>query len=264
MTTPEEITPVSTGEITGSESPGINPAWNEVLEVLPASLHSLVTPHFQKWDQSAQSRIEEVNTKFKDYESYSPLVEHGITMDQVHQAINLLSEINNNPRSIYDALDETFKYSQAQVDPNAVVPEAAGTVPDPNQYQVPPELQEQVNLLSQLVLSEQQAKAAQAEDAKLDRELGAALEKFPDVEMNKVTEDFVLAQMMTKNLTAEQAVQSFVDFRASVSPQPFAPRILSASGGGVPTQGIDPKTLSRSDTQSLVAQLLMQNKRQQG
>lgn len=252
MSTPEEITSVSdTGEITGSESPGINPAWNEVLEVLPSQFHTLVTPHFQKWDQAAQGRIEEVNGKFKDYEAYSPLVEHGVNMEQVQQALLLAQEINTNPRAIYDALDNAYNYSGQPGEVTTVAEPEAQT------SNIPPELQEQVNLLTQHILNQEEQRVSAQTEAALDKELNALAEKFPDVELSKPVENFILSTMYTKEISAEAAMKEFMDLRATITPAPFAPRVLGGSGGGVPSsQQIDPKTLSSKDRVALVADML--------
>jgi hypothetical protein len=255
MATPIEP-PVSelTTEI---ETPNVNPAWNDVLSVLPSEFHSQVTPHFQKWDQSANSRIEELNGQIKEWESYNPLREHGITIDQVTDGLRIMQELNTNPKAIWEALNEQFAQSvqqQAQ-DPTLGTPPVAEQF-DLSKLPEYQQMQEQLNVVSQLMIQEQQAKFNAAEDAKLDIALSTALQKFPDVEMTPQTENFVLSQMEHKNMSAEQAVQAFVDFRNSLSPAPFAPKVLSANGGGVPSQAINTRNLSDSETKNLVIQYL--------
>jgi hypothetical protein len=258
MGTPAEpIVPESTTE----ETPGINPAWAEALSSIPAEFHNQLTPHFQKWDQSAQGRIEELNSKLTGFEAYSPLVEHGIGIDQISDGLRIMQELNSNPKSIWDALTEAYGFTKEQVQAIAEGqnPTEVGTPPntglDLSQLPEYRTMKEQLDLVSQLMVQEQQNKANALEDAKLDKALGDALAKFPDVEMSPTTENFILSQMEHKGKTAEQAVQDFVDFRNSLSPQPFAPKIVG-SGGGVPSQAINASQLNDKDTKALIVQML--------
>lgn len=256
MTSPLEPVVSDPNAGTGDLNPsGPNPAWNEVLSVIPAEYHGQITPHFQKWDQSAQSKIEEMNTKFKEYESYNPLLEHGINIDQVTQALLLNQEINTNPRAVYDALNQAYNFANGVVTPVADL--NAPNVGDPTQQQIANDprydiLSQQLDTVSQIIIQQEQAKAAAAADSALDQELTAAFGKFPDLKVDDNSEAFILTQM-SRGMNTDQAVQSFVDFRNSLSPQPFAPSVMGSSGGGVPSNQIDPTKLSRQETRSLVA-----------
>src|SRR5687768_4365671 len=102
----------------GDNTPGPNPAWNDVLSVLPEQFHQVVTPHFQKWDQEAQSRIESINSQLKQFENYKPFAEHGITSDEIEQGLRLMYEINNNPQNVYNALNNAYNFGQQQQNPS--------------------------------------------------------------------------------------------------------------------------------------------------
>lgn len=245
-----------TGEITNPSDSGINPAWNEALTGIPEQFHNSLTPHFQKWDSEAQGKITELNGKVKSFEPYSPLIEHGITMEQVQQALLLNNEINTNPRAIYDALVQAYNFTNEAAkapDPNNPDPNAQTNEAWKSEYE---KMQQQMDLVSQIILTDQQAKEAAMADQKLDTELNAAMQKFPNVEFNKQTENYILSQMHSRGLSAEQAFQEFVDFRNSLQPAPVSPMVIRANGGGVPSQQIDPTQLSRQDTRNLVAQML--------
>jgi hypothetical protein len=250
--------PIVSGQ---DDTTGINPAWNEALSGIPEAFHQQLTPHFQKWDQSANSRIEELNGQLKNWEPYGALTEHGITMDQVTDGLRIMQELNQNPKAIYDALTEHYGWGSNPA--QAADPNNIGTPPvaeqTPFDLKSTPEynqLQEQLNLVSQLMVQEQQAKQHAAEDAKLNNEINSALEKFSDVQLTPDVENFILSQMEHKGKTADQAFQSFVDFRNSLQPAPFAPNVLSANGGGVPSQAINTRNLSDADTKALIVQML--------
>lgn len=240
--------------------PGPNPAWNDVLSVLPEQFHQVVTPHFQKWDQAAQSRIEQANSQLKQFEDYKPFVEHGINRQEIEQGLRLMWEINNNPENVYKALAEAYKFGQGTPVAN---PNVDGDEDDDDDtpYGIDPEitnkLSQQESMLqavAQIVLNDAQAKEAAAADKALDDEISAVKEKFKDIELD---EDYILTKMLN-GASAEEAAASYQQLVQKFAPKPFAPNILGATGGGsgVPSQAIDPTKLSGKETRNLVAQML--------
>lgn len=239
-------------------SPGQNPAWNDVLGVIPEQFHSVITPHFQKWDQSAQERIEKANQTAAQYEPYKAFIEHGIDPEELQNGLRLMYEINNDPQKVWSALGEAYNLAKDAGNNTAEEPDDDDDS-DPAQpnYQDPrfDQLQQGIELVSQIVLKEQQDKANAQADAELDRELKSLKEKHGDYD-----ENYVLA-LMRNGATGEEAVQAFTEMRNSLlqnNPRPFAPTVMGNSGGGsgVPSQAIDPKTLTSKGTRDLVAQML--------
>lgn len=263
MATP--IEPTGSEEVQGETSeevnnaPGLNPAWEPVLGVLPEQFHEVVTPHFQKWDQEAQNRIESVNSQLKQFEAYKPFVEHGITPDEVEQGLRLMYEINNNPQSVYQALADAYKFGQQETPPVAKTDDNAEE--ESILAQLPPDVLEKLNqhdnllqAVSQIVLNDANAKQAAQADKELADELDALKEKIGDYD-----ERYVLT-MMQSGMSAEEAGQAFVNLKQSLTPQPFAPNTLGAASGsggvGIPSNAIDPTSLSGKDTRDLVVQML--------
>lgn len=243
-----------TEDPTPDSSPGQNPAWNDVLSVIPEQFHSVVTPHFQKWDQSAQSQIEKANSSAAQYEPYKAFIEHGIDPGELENGLRLMYEINNNPQNVWNALGKAYGLSVEAGNAEEDDEEESDST---QQFQDPRfgELQQGIELVSQIILNEQQEKQNAAEDAKLEAELSALKEKHGDYD-----ENYVMA-MMLNGSTAEEAVQAFTDLRNNLlqnNPRPFAPHVMGNSGGGsgVPSQAIDPTKLSGKDTRNLVAQML--------
>lgn len=252
MATPIEPTGDVQGiEPTGDNSPGHNPAWDEVLSLLPEQFHSVVTPAFQKWDQSAQSRIEAANAELKQFEAYKPYVEHGINSDELEQGLRLLYEINNNPQNVYQALQNSYNFGQ-----QSETPETPEGEENPLNN-LPPEIIEQLQnhegmlqAVSQIVLNDAQAKQDAAADNALDKELNDLKTAHGEYD-----EDYVLAKMQL-GMSGEDAVKSYQALVQRITPQPFAPTLLGSSGGnGVPSSAIDPTKLSSKETRNLVAQM---------
>jgi len=239
----------------GDNTPGPNPAWNDVLSVLPEQFHQVVTPHFQKWDDSANQRIESVNSQLKEFESYKPFAEHGITSDEIEQGLRLMYEINNNPQNVYNALQNAYNFNQQQAAAN----EETETDED-NPAGLPPEVMEKLSqhdgllqAVSQIVLNDAKAKQDAQADVALETELSQLKEAHGEYD-----EDYVLTKMMS-GMSGEDAVKSYQALVQSLAPKPFAPNVLgnsSGSGAGLPSNAIDPTKLSGKDTRNLVAQML--------
>lgn len=265
MATPIEGGEVQGNEPTGSETPGPNPAWNDVLSVLPEQFHQVVTPHFQKWDDAANSRIETVNSQLKDFEDFKPFVEHGINAQEIEQGLRLMWEINNNPENVFNALKDAYKFGEQVISPVANTSGDAGDEENPLNN-LPPEVLEKLNAqegilqaVSQIVLNDAKAKQDAAADAELENELSQLKEKFGEYD-----EDYVMTKMLS-GFSGEDAVKSYQALVQSLSPKPFAPQVFgnsSGTGTGLPSQAIDPTKLSGKDTRSLVAQMLEQAARQ--
>lgn len=253
-------TPIEPEEVQGTvsdqdNSPGPNPAWNDVLSVLPEQFHPVVTPHFSKWDSAAQQKIEAANNSLKEFEAYKPFVEHGISSDELEQGIRLMYEINTNPQNVYKALADAYNFDQANAASeveDGEEDEATAVAEDPRYNQ----LQQGLELVSKIVLNDAKAKQDAQMDAELNNELSSLTEKYGEYDM-----DYVLTKMLN-GLSGEDAVQAY---QKLVTPKPFAPTILgnSAGGSGLPSNAIDPTKLSGKETRNLVAEMLAAAKNRQ-
>lgn len=245
-------------EATGPETPGVNPAWNDLLSTIPEDIHEQVTPVLQKWDQSVQKKIEDANKALAEWEPYKPLREHGIDMGLVQEGLQLHHTLMNSPLEIYRALRDSYDFSDE---------ESEEEEPEEPSANIPKEFQQTQAMTRQLaewVLQQEESKKNAAEDAKLDSALNAAKQKYGDFD-----EAYVLSQMANKDLDVDAAVEQYQQFVQGIlqaNPRPFAPRIMggSASGSGYPTQQqINPTKLNREDTKKLVAQYMEAAAREQ-
>jgi hypothetical protein len=249
------------GEVQGgevSDAPGPNPAWNDVLSVIPPEYHQQVTPHFQQWDQAAQTRIESVNNQFKDYQ---PFVENGISPQDLEQGLQLMYQINSNPQGVYNALAEAYGFAAQQANSNS---QAADGEEEVDGYQDPrydeiaalqQRQQEGLDLIAQTLLQQEQAKLDAQAEAEIDSELNALKKQHPGI-----SEEFALS-LMVNGFDANQVGERWAAMTQGIlqqNPRPFAPNVLGSNGGGtgLPSQAIDPKKLSGQQTRSLVEQMV--------
>lgn len=257
-------TPIEDGQVQGTEtgdtgesSPGLNPAWGEALSAIPEQFHSVLTPHFQQWDQAAQKRIEDVNGQLKAFEGYKDFVDNGLTAEELAQGYQLLYELNQNPQAVYKALGEAYGFSTAVETPEGEETEEDET--EDSQNFLDPrvdQLQQNLDLVAQTILQQEEKKIADAADAKLDAEIEALKQKYPNFD-----ERYVLS-LVANGATMEEAAQSYEQLAQQIlnqNPRPFAPQVMGNSGGGgagLPSQAIDPRTLGDKDRRALVAQMV--------
>ncbi|GHF92097.1 hypothetical protein [Streptomyces griseosporeus] len=251
-------TPIEGGEVQGTEptgesSPGLNPAWGEALSAIPEQFHGYLTPHFEKWDQSAQQRIESVNQQLSQFEPFKPLVENGIGYQDVEQGLQLMYQINTNPQAVYNALREAYGFDPVN-EPEASEEEEEE---NPQTFQDPrvDQLQGYLDVVAQTIVQQQEREAAAKADAELEAELNALSKKYPNFD-----ERYVLS-LVANGATMEEAAEAYsalVDNVLQQNPRPFAPQVMGTSGGGtgLPSQAIDPRQLTGKDTRNLVVQML--------
>lgn len=251
-------TPIEPGEVQGGDenTPGPNPAWNDVLSVIPEQFHSVVTPHFQQWDQSAQQRIETVNQQLSQYDPYKPFVENGISADVLGQGVQFLEQLNQNPKAVYEALAEAYGFGaqpQGQ-NPQGEIDDDDDDDPYGQRFE---QLNQGLELVAQTVLGQHQERVQREAEQQLDADLKAAVEKH-----GAFDEGYVLSLMAAnEGVDLDTAIQSYQQMAQNIlqqNPRPFAPTVMgnSAGGTGLPSQAIDPRKLDGKATRDLVAQML--------
>jgi hypothetical protein len=253
-------TPIEGGEVqgetpeSGGEAPGQNPAWNDVLSVLPEQYHQAVTPHFQKWDQSAQQKIEQANQMVSQFEPYKPFVDNGISAEDLEQGLQIAYQINTNPQAVFNALKEAYGFEAAQAIAQEMAGEEEEEGPD---FQDPrfDQLQQGLDLVAQTVLQQQQQKIMQETEAEIDAELNELKQKHPGI-----SEEFALS-LMVNGFDVNQVGERWAAMTQNIlqsNPRPFAPSVMGSSSGGtgLPSQAIDPRKLDGKATRDLVAQMV--------
>jgi hypothetical protein len=255
-------TPIEDGEVQGTEtgggesSPGLNPAWSEALSAIPEQFHGVLTPHFQQWDQSAQSKIEQANSQLRSFEAYKEFVDNDIKAEDLAQGYQLLYQLTQDPQAVYNALGEAYGFGAAV--PNPEGEETEETDETESQNFLDPrvdQLQSNLDLVAQTLIQQEEAKIAAAADEKLDAEINALKEKYPNFD-----ERYVLS-LVANGATMEEAAQSYETLTQQIlqqNPRPFAPQVMGTSGGGtgLPSQAIDPTKLGDKDRRALVAQMV--------
>lgn len=248
--------PVTGASDTPTEStPGINPAWNSVLDKIPAEFHSQIIPTFQEWDKNFQSKTSEVQSQ---YEPYNFLLEGGIDPQRVQMALNLTNIIDADPRKFYEEMGNFYKDQwgqgqQGQDNGEEFQLGAAEEDFDITQHPKFQELQQTIEAMSQGLQQQEQEKAIKQAEAEVEAEVKQLKEEYGDWD-----EEFVFSLAVAKNIPLKQAVEAYnAKFgQAQSQPKPTPPTVFPTTNSVPLAQQADPAKMSRQQTRQMVVEIL--------
>lgn len=242
----------------GGDSGGLNPAWNDLLSVVPSELHSQVTPHLRNWDNNFQTKVQSVQS---DFEPFKEFKEAGVSPDQIRMGMGLMEALEQNPKQVYDLLAEQFKFgsenNSGQGGTEAPVDDAFENLPDAvkTKLGMVDTLQQQLDTITQWAVQQQNSSTEQQEDAALESLMGNLKSKHGSFD-----EHYVLSKMQAGQ-DPEDAIKdynAFVERISSEAQRPKAPKILG-SGSIVPGEhALDPTKMDPKQTKDYVSQMLAQ------
>lgn len=253
----------SGGEDSGqgsSDGSGVNPAWNDVLGIVPQELHSQVTPHLRNWDQGVQHKIQQVQS---DWAPFNEFKEAGVSPEHLRMGLGILQAIESDPKQVYDLLAQQLNISAepGQGETEQKLSEEFQALPQEVQdkLQMFDAMQKQLDTVTQWASTQQQnwtqQQSQQQEDHALEETMSGLKSKYGNFD-----EHYVLSQMLSgaKPDDAVKAYQSLVEQITTEAQRPKAPKILG-SGSIVPGEtGLDPRKMDGKQTKDLVAQMLAQ------
>jgi hypothetical protein len=256
-----------TGSVEVTQEDSGNPAWSELLGVLPENLHHLVKPHLEKWDKGVQDRFTKVQSEYAPYKDFV-----GIPAEQIAASMNLARMIAENPRDFYDRMGSTYgaewglNQDQGQVADDADDYSLDG-FEEEGQPQVDIEnnplikqLKEQQDIIANFLAQDIQQKQS-AQEAQAIAEAGTQIEsEFAEIaktygleSVPKEAERLMLSlALQNEGVTITDAAKEVMPLFAPKGPRP----IIVGPGGGVPANNLDTAKMDRKDTKGLVAQML--------
>ncbi|HEY9658391.1 MAG TPA: hypothetical protein V6C65_08060, partial [Allocoleopsis sp.] len=219
-----EIAPEGQGSVEGAQgitegqpestgTPNINPAWNEVIGVIPPQLHSQIIPHFQKWDQNFQTKINEVHSQ---YEPWKQFIDNGVEPSDVDYALGLLNALSENPQEVIKALNEwagTGNPTEQQGQFNQT--QQPGQENDDPILSHPKvqEMQKGLETLAQIILSQREQEQQSAADQELENDLKALKDAHGEFD-----EEIVLALAMQGDKFDYAALENAVKKVVAMNP----------------------------------------------
>lgn len=84
---------------------GGHPAWQEILDVLPSELHSVVRPTLENWDKGVQQKLQEVRSQ---YEPYKEFIDNEVDPELIDQSLTFVHQMNSDPDKIIEQAIEAF------------------------------------------------------------------------------------------------------------------------------------------------------------
>ena len=268
-----DVAPVTqdTTPVGSEQAPtGENPAWAEVLGVLPDSLHSTVKPYLEKWDKGVNERFSKVQSQYDPYKDFL-----SVDPQQINASLQLAQLVATDPRAFYDRMTQHYGsewglaagQGQQDASTNADDYSLDGLEEDNGQdlskNPLIQQLKEQQDtiasfLASQVEAQQQQQYQAEVEAAskQIDTEFTQVAGKFGfDAVPDQAAKMIISLCAANEGLTITQAAEEVMPlFAAQNKP---SPRIL-APGGGVPANNLDPAKMGPTDTRAMVAQMLAQ------
>lgn len=118
----EEIEEIESEESEPEEEAAAgNPAWNELYDVLPKSLHGMVEPVLSKWQAG-------IDQEFERFGPYRRFAESGVRPDVIEASLDLARQVASNPKAVYDELAERYGWQQASAMVNQAIQETEDAV----------------------------------------------------------------------------------------------------------------------------------------
>jgi hypothetical protein len=265
----EEITPEFVAEQT--EAPAQvasdHPAWNAILDAVPAEYHDALKPTLQEWDTGVSRRFQKLHD---EYEPLKALADYD--PDTVREAVNIYTQLVNDPAATWETIGRVFELS-----PQDTAQSGSSIEEDFEDLDLPDALIARLARIDdqdkqlQLITEELNRRRAEEEEAEGEAELDAYLVELEE-EYGEFDADYVIG-LLSVGIDGEEAISRWQAIRGNgqpvqqqvAAPAPTsaassAPKVMS-SAGGVPTSTSslpDLTNLSNQNTQALVEQILRQ------
>lgn len=215
----------------------INPAWQSVLDKLPAEFHPQVLPTFKEWDGNF-AKVQ------SEYAPYKPLIENKVPYEAIENSMQLARFMNADPRAVWDELGKRYGFNSTEQGQQQFEEEDQdGEEPDPTDLSKNPQFaqlqqaytQLQSQLQQQLQIQEETRAMREVETEwnTLETKLGTKLND--DVRTEIVRRAVYIGdQRGDGNYSIEEGYQDYAAFVNKVRNQRAsngAPPVLSGNGG---------------------------------
>ena len=272
--------PDATAGATPAQQPtGINPAWEPLREAIGEDFFNAhAMPVLKGMDESAHTRITNLNNELKGFEGFKPFVEQGLTPQAIQQSMELAQLIEANPQQVYDFLGQHLGVAREEEEPEGLEQFGAG---QDGAMQLPQAVLDQLaasQQFQQQYMAEQQQQQQMQQQAQweaeanqqLDQEMSTFLQRNPTFteadkgELFRAQYDLLKrleAQGINRMPTLDEAAAELQQ-RAAYFTQRFgagsgAPNPLpTTTGGDIPGQQPNLAKMSKNELNDLVAQTL--------
>jgi hypothetical protein len=252
-------------EATGPEdNSGFNPAWEPIKEKLGDAAFQLIQPELSKWDQGVNKRFETLNEQFAPYKELG-------TPEELSNYRNIIEQMDSNPEAMYEALGN-FLQENGRMPSKAEAQDIADEIDEEASDSYDPRIEELAQgqeQIRQFLEAQQEAEIQAQAESELNAEI-ADLESsrgYSKEDMQEIIRTAAfLSSQSDKVVPLAVAADQFDALRERIltTPRPgdSAPRLLPTSGGNAAAaQNKTPGSLSRNETQDLIAAYLSESSR---
>ena len=245
-----------------NEPSGHNPAWDDLLTLIPSQLHEGVMPHLKKWDDKFQTELQKVQSP---YEPYKPFIESGATPETLQAALGFYQLAESDPEKVYREMQKYYGFGQDQ-GPQEQVPSSNDLVLDDDEDDPRfAALKQNQEAIAQVLLSKHQQEQEQALERQIEQELTEIKTKHPN--MSEADEIMIYRIAAANGSTVTEASEELFKYNESIAQsamksRPAPPAVMSATGSIPGQEPIDPRKLDPKATKSLVASILEANRDQ--
>lgn len=265
---------------TGQQGQGGQPQgglYDKYLANIPKQLHGTVTEAFKTWDADVTKRQQGLQTQFAPFQ---PLIDSGADPTRLQAANEFLEWMQEDPKAALAMAAQTFEVDlselmgtpqggteeqqQVQGQPAGPGNQPAGDIPPwfatfQEEYGQDKQL---LQLLAQQAVSSHESQQMESQVAEIEQQLRSQAQAAGIDIADPNAQNFLLqALAATDDQTppaqaVTAAVQQWQTLTQAIRGQAAsqgAPSVLPG-GGGLPTQQVDPASLSQGDRRRLVAQ----------
>jgi hypothetical protein len=254
-----------------------NPVWAPLKEELGDFAFHKAQKYLKEWDDAANKRITEVNSKYEPWKQYA---DQGVTPDMVNQAFTSLQQIQQDPVAFYNTLAAHLR-SQGLIQEAAQVQAQADDAEQQEDWETDPRDQQLAELREQneRIMAWQEAQFREQEQARMNEQASVSLQReMQDLQAKtNIAPEDLKAVLQRAHLYAradvDRSLQQVYDEvfaeRSAILTRPrpndLAPR-LPGVGGSAPTGGPakKPEEFSRQESQAYLADLLRKENQNQG
>lgn len=248
-----------------------HPAWQDILDAIPESLHPLVTPKLQEWDRGVNDKLSQVRSQ---YDPYKTFVDNKIDPTLLQQAIGLVNAIENDPASVAKDLIDEFgldyvekAVASQQQQPDQSDPDDFFGEVDITKHPAFVQVQQALEQVTNKITAEEETK--QQEKARKDFEQSLeGLKKDPVTGQDREFDPLFVTALMSQGASGEEAVKQYQTIvnqaAAKIAPasqqqDPPAPVVMGGAGttgSGLPDGAIKMGDLKRNDVNQMVAEII--------
>lgn len=263
-------TPIENDQGKETEELKIHPAYQEILDSLPESLHSQVIPTLKKWDEGVQKKITDLHSTYDPYKNF---IENKVDPEFLEQAAVLLDSFNENPEEVVAKAVEHYNLDWAQKAELEAELEKMKKVndnsnPDPDDDDLVDleederfvEVQKTTRELAEWRKAQEEEKKAAQEQEQYEEEMKNLHTKFGEFDDTGVTAFMLSGMDGEKAVTRWNEIVNQAAAATNKENEPPAPPVVlggnGSGGSGLPNGEISFGKMKNTDLNSAVAEII--------